>query len=675
MKKLVPIILLVFMLTASMATAAIAQESFAGKFEKISDIMEYKALPHYIEPEALELAVAKGELPPVRQRLPKNPQVIKSKVMCDGPGVYGDKWRIYSAAPTEGWNWAAGLSVGWFGIEVFVWEGLVEPAHMWMLKNPVEPAPNLATSWEWSEDGKTLTMHLLEGAKWSDGAPFTADDVLFTYYDCIVDPHIPSFTSAGTWTINGKLTELEKVDDYTIRWHFGAAFPLSILYRMDRYGFAPAPKHVLAKYHPKYNPEATYEGFIHCLPPDRLPVVTLGPWVPVKFEPARLIVARRNPYYWKVDEKGQQLPYFNEAYVEKGRRGVTRTLNVIAGSCDYTNLETPGIFSFALEEARRPDSQFVARFVGYNASFSLTPNFSLYKGVKTDRERAMRKLFRDLRFRKALSYAIDREGITNSIMPGPLIAPYYGSLVDNCPYYDPDAIVSYPYDPEKSKGLLKELGFKDIDGDGILEWPAGSALAGQDLTLVIHIVEDETAAVDLGEALVPCLMEAGIKPVLKVVKGSIFSALSDAGELEIPIVRDNVLCLTPLTRLTDLGPVTEITPSFHQAGPRGERDLFPFELRLRDLINSLKTERSASKIREAFSEIQHLWTENLYTIGLCKMQTGNAVSKRLKNIPPGCPPYMYEWFDVAQSAWQLWVPKNEQTPELLPGVIPTYEKK
>ena len=96
---------------------------------------------------------------------------------------------------------------------------------------------------------------------------------------------------------------------------------------------------------------------------------------------------------------------------------------------------------------------------------------------------------------------------------------------------------------------------------------------------------------------------------------------------------------------------------------------------MRDLINSLKTERSASKIREAFSEIQHLWTENLYTIGLYKMQVGNAVSKRLKNIPPGCPPYMYEWFDVAQSAWQLWVPKNEQTPELLPGVIPTYEKK
>ncbi|GAI43543.1 unnamed protein product, partial [marine sediment metagenome] len=215
------------------------------------------------------------------------------------------------------------------------------------------------------------------------GVEFTADDVLFTYYDCHVDSHIPSFLGAGAWTINGKLTELEKVDKYTIRWRFGAAFPLYILFRMGRYGMAPAPKHVLAKHHPKYNPDATYEGFIHSLPPEDLPVVTLGPWVPVKFEPARFIVARRNPYYWKVDEKGQQLPYFNEAYIEKGRRGITRTLNVIAGSCDYTNLETPGVFSFALEEGGRSDSYFAARFVGYNASFSLQPNLSLYKGVKT----------------------------------------------------------------------------------------------------------------------------------------------------------------------------------------------------------------------------------------------------------------------------------------------------
>jgi len=673
MKKIVSI-LLAFVFIASVTTMAVGQESFLGKFE-VSDIMEYKALSHYVEPDALQLAVAKGELPPVKDRLPKAPQVIKSKGMSDGPGVYGDRWRVYCGSPTAGWNWAAGLSSGWWGTEVLVWEGLVEPAHMWMLKNPVEPAPNLATSWEWSEDGKTLTMHLLEGAKWSDGVEFTADDVLFTYYDCHVDPHIPSFTSAGTWTMNGKLTELEKVDDYTIRWHFGAAFPLPILFRMGRYGLAPAPRHVLAKHHPKYNPDATYENFINCLPPDHLPVVTLGPWVPVKFEPARFIVARRNPYYWKVDEKGQQLPYFNEAYIEKGRRGVTRTLNVIAGSCDYTNLETPAIFSFALEESRKPDSYFVARFAGYNTTIHLNLNFSLYKGVKTDRDRAMRELFRDLRFRKALSYAIDREGITNSILPGPLIAPHSGSLVDNCPYYDPEAAVSHSYDLEKAKTLLSELGFKDIDADGILEWPTGAPLAGQDLILVIHIVEDATGSVDFGEALVPCLREAGIKLVLKLVKSTILDALEDSAEFEAIITRDNVLCLTPLTRLTDLGPVTEITPTFHQAGPRGERDLLPFEARLRDLINSLKTETSGSKVRKAFSEIQHLWTENLYTIGGYKMQTGNAVAKRLKNLRPGTPPYMYEWFDVAQSAWQLWVPKDKQTPELLPGVIPTYGRE
>lgn len=667
MKKFVSI-LIAFALVAT--TTGVV---FAGKFQ-LSDIMEYKALPSYVEPDALKLAVAKGELPPIEQRLPKNPCVIKSKFMSDGLGVYGGVWRYFSACPTEGWNWAAGRIGGWFGIDRIIQESLVRVGYMWLLKNP-NPVPNLATSWEWSKDGKTLTMHLIEGAKWSDGAPFTADDVLFTYYDCIVDSHIPSFQSAGVWTMDGKLTEIEKVGDYTIKWHFNTPFPVYILNYMGVIDFSIAPEHILAKHHPKYNLDATYESFIRCLPPEDLPPVVLGQFVPVKYEPERILLMRRNPYYWKVDETGKQLPYLNEAYWEKGKSGITRDLNLIGGTCDQTNLETPGIISFVLEQARKPGSYFRVGFGDYNTGFPLNVNFSLHKGVKTDRDLEMRKLFRDLKFRKALSYAIDRKGICMATMPGPYLAPHPGGFVDAFGYYDPDATVSYPYDPEKSKALLSEMGFRDTDGDGIVNWPENSKLAGENLTIVTIIPEDQTASVDVGEALVPLFRDIGVRLMLKVLKSVTLSAKVNAGEYESEITRDDSLVQIPDILLHALGPVTDTTPVWHQAGPNGERDLLPFEIRIRDLSTQLKTETSIAKIREMFSEIQHLWTENIYRIGTYKMRAGWGVSKRIKNIPENCPPKLYEYFETNCLPFQAWVPKEEQLPEQFPDLIPTYRKK
>ncbi|MBC7345244.1 MAG: hypothetical protein H5U03_07495, partial [Clostridia bacterium] len=84
----------------------------------------------------------------------------------------------------------------WCGTHGYKNEGLLELGLQWMLKTP-QPLPNLATHWEWSEDGKTLTMHLLKGVKWSDGVEFTADDVLFTYYDNIARPTCAKLPKRG----------------------------------------------------------------------------------------------------------------------------------------------------------------------------------------------------------------------------------------------------------------------------------------------------------------------------------------------------------------------------------------------------------------------------------------------------------------------------------------------
>src|SRR5690606_15123142 len=144
------------------------------------DIVTYRAFDSYQEAPELAALVAEGKLPPEEERLPEEPRVIRRAAMVDGPGVYGGVWRDTFGVPVESWNWGAGQTQGYFGVnEIIQGSGLVDLFPMWMMESP-EPAPALAKSWEWSEDGRSLTMHLMRGVRWSDGHPFTADDVLFT---------------------------------------------------------------------------------------------------------------------------------------------------------------------------------------------------------------------------------------------------------------------------------------------------------------------------------------------------------------------------------------------------------------------------------------------------------------------------------------------------------------
>ena len=159
---------------------------------KRADILEFKALPAYSEPEwVTKQFVDTGKLPPVAERLPKEPMVYKTGSMTDGVGVYGDVMRHVIGGRPEGWNYMAGQLQGWGGVDIGMYECLTRTGPLYMVEaDDVEPLPNLAKSWEWSEDGKELTLHLIEGAKWSDGAPFGADDVMFYWEDHVIDPEL-----------------------------------------------------------------------------------------------------------------------------------------------------------------------------------------------------------------------------------------------------------------------------------------------------------------------------------------------------------------------------------------------------------------------------------------------------------------------------------------------------
>src|SRR6185437_11223350 len=344
-------------------------------FVNPEDIWVYKALPTDHGPDwVTKQFVDTGKLPPVKDRLPKEPLVMLASNMPDGIGVYGDVMRHVIGGRPQGWNYAAGQIQGWGGVDIGMYECLTRTAQDFEIKaDKLAPLPNLAKSWEWSPDGHVLTMHLIEGAKWSDGVPFTADDVMFYWNDNIKDPNVKPLNSAGPDSF-GVGTTLEKVDDYTVKWTFKEVRPTQYLYTMAYGGFCPLPAHLLKPQHPKYS-KNTYDQYTNAFPPNYLNFPVMGAWAPVAYRPDDIVVLRRNPYYWKVDSNGNQLPYLDELQY-KLSTWADRDVQAVAGTGDFSNLEQAESFVEGLKRAADPKAParlaFGARTIGYSLLFNMS---------------------------------------------------------------------------------------------------------------------------------------------------------------------------------------------------------------------------------------------------------------------------------------------------------------
>ena len=636
----------------------------------LDQILTYKALDSYTEPDWVSELVADGVLPPVEERLPLEPRVILESGMSDGLGVYGGVWRDFSACPTEGYNRGAGQSAGWFGIEAAAFASLLKSGPIYRRSDALEPLPYLAKSWEWSEDGFELTMNLIEGAKWSDGHPFTTEDVLFTWEDMIVDTNVQSPKGASAWVFDDEMTQLEVMDDYTFKFIFPVAFPVQAFFQMDEGDFHISPAHILKPLHPKYNSEMDYVDFEAAMPPDETPVV-LGEFVPVEYITDELMILRRNPYYWGVDEAGNQLPYLDEVVFEKGPSGVGRTLSTLAGSADHSNLENPSTFIETLKRAEEDDAHFYVEWGPETLGFSIKLNLSTSLGVKDERDTAVRELFRDVRFRKAVSFALDREGISQSILRGPFLRGWAGGLFPGSSYFDRNTVAYFNNNPEAAAALLAELGFEDTDGDGTLNWPTERLASGENLVLALVTSEDAEETQTVGDAAVTLLGDLGVQINVRPLNSAARREMNEAGEWEMRVDRDGQTFAVPFTRCRELAPI-EKEFSFHREGAE-PRELLDFEQELIDIVTAFCAEPDTDVRRQLMAEYNQITTENVYFMGVFVGRYGLAAAKRFKNVPAGMPVFMYNWTWENVMPEQVWVDPAQQIDQLRPGVIPTYE--
>jgi peptide/nickel transport system substrate-binding protein len=641
-------------------------------FVEPSDIQVFKALPAYHEPDwVTSQFVNSGKLPPVKDRLPKEPLVYLTSNMPDGVGVYGDVMRHVIGGRPEGWNYSAGQSQGWGGIDIGLSECLTRTGPLFEIKaDKLEPLPNLARSWEWSSDGHKLTMHLIEGAKWSDGVPFNADDLVFYWQDNVVDPNVSPLNGATPETF-GEGTTMDKVDDYTVVWTFKDAFPKQMLYAMAYGTFCPGPAHILKPQHPKYS-KNTYDQYKNAFPPEFLNMPTMGAWVPVAYRPDDIVVMRRNPYYWKVDSDGNQLPYLDELEY-KLSTWADRDVQAVAGTGDFSNLEQAENFVEALKKANDPSAParlaFGARTIGY----SLYPNLSGNGWGDPDaRSQAVRALNRNDDFRRAITYALDRDHIDQSLVKGPFTAIYPGGLYAGTAYFDKASTVYYPFSLESAKAELKAAGLDDTDGNGIVNFPKDTpGVGGQDVELTLLINGDYQTDKSLGEGVIAAMQQLGIRVVPNILAGNQRDAQAQAGKFDWMVMRNQSELISVVQNTATLAPTGPQTSWNHRAGKDGSVDLLPWEKNMVDVVNKFIASQDPAEKVELMKQYQKLYTSNLPAIGLTQYPGALIINKRFANVPKGTPIFMFNWAEDAVIRERLYVPKDKQsTFELFPKTLP-----
>ncbi len=462
------------------ATAEAAEEpqmgsTLVGELEGPEIILDTSAYPTTFS-EAPQLAemVAAGDLPPVEERLP-DPEDLMVIEPLDEIGQYGGTWRRAFTGPADHEN----------GNRINSMDKIL---HFDYTGNTI--VPMLAKGWEVSEDGKTITIFLRKGAKWSDGEPMTADDCIFWFEDIYSNPEIVP-TPFPEMQINGQPGVMKKIDDFTVAFEFpepytyfvyqlagstgiGAGF--STRGAFQNWGGACAPAHYLKQFLPKYSSEeevnkmAADEGFDNwvnllkfkyswALNPE-VPVMT--PWKTVSPINTPTWSMERNPYFWAVDTAGNQLPYIDEISMALAENTEVANLRAIAGEYDlqarHMGLDKLPVF---LENAEQGD---------YTVHLDPALNgadAALHIGMCYEGDPEIAKWLHNKDFRHALSLGIDRDQINEALWlgvgtPGS-IAPSPDSIYSPGPEWNKKWAV---LDIDQANQILDDLGLTEKDSEG-----------------------------------------------------------------------------------------------------------------------------------------------------------------------------------------------------------------
>lgn len=589
-----------------------------------------KKITEFNEAPMLAELIREGKLPPVEERLPEEPRVIEP---LEEIGQYGGTVNLVDFGNPLGWalaNWKA--------------ERLFK-----VLPDLQTIVPNVAKGYEYSEDYKKCTMFLREGMRWSDGHPFTADDFVFWYEDVLLNedltPAIPAWAKPG-----GEVFRVRKVDDYKVEFSFSTPYPMFIYHLTRDNGEALTwgcylPKHYLQQFHIKHNPQADevakekgflswYDAFAevantrHSL--NSVGTPTIEPWV-ITQATTEYAILERNPYYWKIDTEGNQLPYIDKIKVLAAGDRELWNLKAVSGEVDFGLIST-NLKDYTLLRENEGKGNYTV-----NLWKQTWGNAVVFKLNHTHKDPVMREIINDVRFKRALSLAINREEINQLLFLG-LGVPRQATVLPESRYFEEEFATAYAqYDPQMANQLLDEMGLKWDDGH---QWRLRPD--GESLSLVAEFNPSaEAPEGDTWELVKNYWEKIGIKVALKPATSELLSTKRDANELEVTsghLDRCTDILFTldprwfvPISTQSTYGPLWYTW--YSTGGKSGEEP--PAEIKkLYEWFETMQTTIDEEERTMAGREILRSQAENLWitgTVGLIPQPC--LVSNKLHNVP------------------------------------------
>jgi peptide/nickel transport system substrate-binding protein len=557
----------------------------------------------------IALLVANGcarQPAPTAQKTPNEP--ARERVA----GTRGGSLRYRLTSPPKTFNYLMATEEYSLVVSFFLMGGrLVEFDH-----DTQRYAPGLAESWEMNDDGRTLELTLRDGLRFSDGHPLSADDVLFTFR-ALYDERTASPIFRDAMTIGGRQIEVSVVDARHLRLVFPefTATPEGYLSNL-----AVLPRHVLEE---DFNQGRLRDAY--GIASDPASVVTAGAFALQSSEPGERVTLKRNPYYWKKDPSGIALPYLDTLIIEVVGDANAALTRLNQGTLDI------------LDRIRPTDYAALRSTEGGVRAYDLGPGlntdhlwFNLNEGERDGKpivDAVKRAWFADVRFRRAVSHAIDREAIADSVLQG-LATPLYGFVSPGNRAWAATDIARTEYDLERARALLREAGFEQRgSGDALELYDAGGHRV--EFTLIVPV--ESEPRVKMATVIQEDLARLGIRMQVAPIE---FQALTARWHQTYDY--DAILLGTDVTEPDPSAYANFLLSSStsHQWQPKQPKPATDWEARIDQLTTAQAHERDTERRRAIFHDIQTILAEQMPVIPIVARHVASAVNSRVGNYRP-----------------------------------------
>jgi len=536
----------------------------------------------------------------------------KAEAFVPSIGSFGGTIVLSSFADPKSFNPITSTETTTSEFTRYMYEGLVRINGVTLM-----PEPGLADTWEIADSGLTWIFHIRPGVMWSDSTPFSAFDVEFTFNDLIYNNDINPNSSRDMFTIEGKTIAVKALDSSRVR--FTLPIPFAPFLRSMAQEILPKHKYARMVKDKKFS---TALG-IQTPPSD---MAGTGPFMLESYISSQKVVFKRNPLFWQFDSAGNRLPYLERVVYMIVADQNAEVLRFQRGEIDY--LAARGQDYPALKKGEPQGGYTVWRLgpaTGSNFLF-----FNQNRGVDPKSKAPYvepKKLawFTDKNFRQAVACAIDRQSMVDAVMNG-LGYPQWSPMTPSEGYfYNPD-VAQYPYNPARARELLAAAGFRDVNGDGVLEDSAGNPVEFSFITN-----SGNNVRIKIAEIIRKDLERLGFKVHFQQME---FNSLVQKID-NPPFAWDAIL----------LGLTGGVEPHFgknvwHSSGtlhmwyPRQPKPATPWEARIDSLFDAGVKELDAAKRKAVYDEWQRIAAEELPLIYTVLPERILCISNKFGNVNP-----------------------------------------